>query len=55
MYTIWYSSLTVKLLEVQYTYEAEHSINQKNCLALKEIADLLSKLVISFRNFFIST
>ncbi|KAH8293187.1 hypothetical protein KR044_011298, partial [Drosophila immigrans] len=34
----------VQLLELQYSYEAERSINQKNCQALKEIADLLSKL-----------
>ncbi|XP_034473171.1 uncharacterized protein LOC117780655 isoform X2 [Drosophila innubila] len=37
-------SYKVKLLEMQYTYEAERSINQKNCQALKEIADLISKL-----------
>ncbi|KAM8717954.1 hypothetical protein ACLKA7_004627 [Drosophila subpalustris] len=34
----------VQLLEMQYNYEAERSINQKNCRALKEIADLISKL-----------
>ncbi|XP_062127565.1 putative leucine-rich repeat-containing protein DDB_G0290503 isoform X1 [Drosophila sulfurigaster albostrigata] len=34
----------VQLLELQFSYEAERSVNQKNCQALKEIADLFSKL-----------
>lgn len=38
-------TLPVQLLEAQFTYQAEHVINEKNCQALKEIADLLSKLV----------
>ncbi|XP_030561314.1 ankycorbin isoform X2 [Drosophila novamexicana] len=34
----------VELMEIRCLYEAERSINVKNCEALKQIADLLSKL-----------
>lgn len=39
------SDSLVELMEIRCLYEAERSINVKNCEALKQIADLLSKLV----------